>query len=714
MREEYLKLYEEIRTLAKDDEQAAIGLAEETSQQAAAADLPTLAAFFAGMAHYFADEYEEAVEFFDTCAEDLTFSAPGHAWFRMGYAYDEQTDYDRAIDCYQKALAEETFDTPGDAWNNMGNAYDDKGDYERAIECYEKALAEDTYKTPGDALNNMGLAYDHKGDYDRAIECYDKALAEKTFDTPGAAWYNMGLAYYHNGDYDRAIEYYQKALAEETFHRRGDALNNMGLAYDHNGDYDRAIECYEKALAEETYDTPGKVLHNMGTAYRLLGKADKATQNYQRAIEEFEKAGAHTNAEIARSLLRSIDADQDDDASALSDLLIEPDRTALRDGKARLVAKWGRTKRTIVEHWALRGKDSDLDDVMVFLKGWSSSIPWIAAAQLPVPPPTDEEENHDDQPDTAMPLAEITPAQRSHFQQQLVRGGGYFLKWNGRGTVIDPGVSFVTNFLAQGCHAKEIHHVLTTHHHIDHTADLVPVQNIVNEYTDALREPFDLLRCCYWDLSTYNSNRELFQTGTHRPHDLRADEEPVQLTDAGLTITPVDSLHCENSVALRFDLTSPSRDPLLSIGLSSDADPEAAGDLIELFQDSQLIVLHFSKTNELDLLQERPIEGHLGYTGCKQIMEATDAEVYVLAEFSGERGDHRFEITKTLGMETDKEGRIIPADIGLTVCLPGGHHDFLGVRCSQCGKFCRVSQIKVLQPPHPFGPLTYFCPDCII
>ena len=81
MREEYLKFYEQIRTLAKDDTQAAIALAGQASQQGAAADRPTLAAFFAGMAHYLADEYQEAVEFFDTCAKDPTFSAPGHAWF---------------------------------------------------------------------------------------------------------------------------------------------------------------------------------------------------------------------------------------------------------------------------------------------------------------------------------------------------------------------------------------------------------------------------------------------------------------------------------------------------------------------------------------------------------------------------------------------------------------------------------------------------------
>ncbi len=51
-------------------------------------------------------------------------------------------------------------------------------------------------------------------------------------------------------------------------------------------------------------------------------------------------------------------------------------------------------------------------------------------------------------------------------------GGGYFLMVNGVGTVIDPGFNFLENFSAMGGRLADIHNIVITHAHNDHTNDL--------------------------------------------------------------------------------------------------------------------------------------------------------------------------------------------------------------------------------------------------
>ena len=310
------------------------------------------------------------------------------------------------------------------------------------------------------------------------------------------------------------------------------------------------------------------------------------------------------------------------------------------------------------------------------------------------------------------------------------RGGGYFLKWSGYGTVIDPGVSFVTNFLSHGFHAKEVHHVFTTHCHVDHTADLMPLQSLVHEYNEWASEDdqHDLLH--FWDMTTHGDRARVHmetKSGEESPHELRPPSAWHQrLRTADLEVQVADSHHhCDGAVSLRFTLNSAGGGDPFSIGLSSDAGRQAykdngtttyrdaAEELGEFFEGCQLIVLHFSKTTEADLRGHREEETHhLGYTGCRRIIEETDADLYVIAEFSGEMGDYRYEVVKNLALETRREERIIPADIGLTVCLPGDKHKFLGIRCSQCDEFHPVADVRTVKPPFPFGPITYVCPDC--
>ncbi len=73
-----------------------------------------------------------------------------------------------------------------------------------------------------------------------------------------------------------------------------------------------------------------------------------------------------------------------------------------------------------------------------------------------------------------------TPALR--VERETGTGGGYFVWHRGQGIVIDPGYDFVANFHASGCRIHDIHQVILTHAHGDHTADLESILTLLHEY----------------------------------------------------------------------------------------------------------------------------------------------------------------------------------------------------------------------------------------
>lgn len=70
---------------------------------------------------------------------------------------------------------------------------------------------------------------------------------------------------------------------------------------------------------------------------------------------------------------------------------------------------------------------------------------------------------------------------RCHAEQHLEsKGGGYFLRWNEYGIVIDPGIFFFENFL-EFYSINDINLIIITHDHPDHTMDLKSVFTLLNE-----------------------------------------------------------------------------------------------------------------------------------------------------------------------------------------------------------------------------------------
>ena len=81
-----------------------------------------------------------------------------------------------------------------------------------------------------------------------------------------------------------------------------------------------------------------------------------------------------------------------------------------------------------------------------------------------------------------------TPALPASPDDERSRGGGYFIWHNGHGTVIDPGFNFVENFHQAGGRMCDIHNIILTHAHPDHTAEFETLRTLLFEYNDNIRE----------------------------------------------------------------------------------------------------------------------------------------------------------------------------------------------------------------------------------
>ena len=698
--------------------------------------LKGLALFVLGSIKSLAKDFDGAVNCFKSALDEKTFDKPCYAWHNIGFVFNKKRENDKAIDCYEKALKETYFDTQGDIWHSMGIAYSDKREYDKAIDCYKKALEDTSYDTLGNVWHNIGIAYHNKEEYDKAIDCHEKALKDTSYDTPGNAWRNMGVAYHHKEEYDKAIECYEKALEESSYDTPGLAWNSLGIAYSDKGEYDKAIDCCEKALEETSYDTPGNAWNNMGFAYSDKREYDKAIDCYKKAIDCYKKAlnepsrdmlgwawinmgDAYESKGDTKGALRcwekaakAFRASGDDDRASFVEAKIaaikvpaeqrsEKDKELLETGakaqgseekparesiEDRMVTKLAAADQDAWVEYAER-EGSDVEDGLAVLKGWGSSVPLIVGGSA------------------------------------ACRGGGYFLKWAGRGLVIDPGFDFLHNFHEQGFHAKEIDAVLVSHNHTDHNHDLKAIDDAAYELYKRENPGTDhrgyTLVC---DQDTAGVQTWIDEQVGHRHEcihfDLRrreaGQEEHIKLDE--IASLPFRIGYCRakhtkqvpNAVSLRVECLNEDGDsPEIVFGFSCDTkyhkglcDKKALGNC-------DILVAHISEPELSELKDKNELkEHHLGYRGVERLIKGCKPRMTIVCEFWAGHADLRIDLVQGLRKLCSTEA-IFPGGVGFHL-----EPRTLKIRCSTCGKFVPHASISVAGPRELFGPLNYLCPHC--
>ncbi len=386
------------------------------------------------------------------------------AWLRGLVAYWQER-CDEAVARHEEALGiyRELKDRLGEAnalrW--MGDALRMQGRYAEALARHEEALGiyrELKYRQgEANALHSMGDALRGQGRYPEALARHEEALGiyRELKDRLGeaTALYSMGEALRGQGRDPEALARHEEALGiyRELKSRVGEAnaLDSMGDALRRQGRYSEALGRHEEALGiyREVKSRLGEAnaRRSLGRCLRQLGKVRDALEHIRQAEAGYRELGLPRWAAIAASDASEIEA-------LMSGTARPPEQTAM----SGLLQRAGEQLGPLLEGVDRSDKDREAflakrgggpGQAMFFAREWNSWQPLVPG-------------------------------------ESAARGGGYLLRWGGKGLVVDPGPGFLANLHDGGFGLADVDGVLVTHNHIDHVAELPHILTLVHEYNE--------------------------------------------------------------------------------------------------------------------------------------------------------------------------------------------------------------------------------------
>lgn len=318
------------------------------------------------------------------------------------------------------------------------------------------------------------------------------------------------------------------------------------------------------------------------------------------------------------------------------------------------------------------------------------------------------------------------PALRERFHNIPIKGGGIYIKWNGTGIVIDPGINFMENLHSVGLSIKDIDIIIVTHNHIDHNGDLATIDDLA-----AQLDKKDI--ALYMDKKTEKEfSGRLINFAEENRHGLDLRLNPYlefsvgSKNDIHIKVIPTqhilkdDGSYATNETyAVKITLKENDIKKTV-IGITSDT--IYFNELSEAFIDCDYIIANISETDQNDYLKKIPKQKHLGYSGCLNLIRQCNAKGksgklhtivagnprYIISEFWAGKGDVRKELVRRLREEASYD-YIYPGDIGMFFFLD--QPTFL---CGLCGCEQSLERLNVIRPGLEYSPFSNVCDECIL
>ena len=392
-------------------------------------------------AHLFFDlhEYQKCIK---DCEQSIVLDKTNEmVYISLGRAHCRLKAYDKALANYNKAIV--LNEDYARAYNSRGSLYYDLKDYDKALADYSKAITLD--EDYARAYNNRGNLYENLNNYDKALADYNKAI---TLDKDYArAYNNRGNLYKNLKDYDKALADYNKAIALDEAYAL--SYNNRGNLYSESKEYDKAFADYNKAIAlDELY---ALAYNSRGNLYKNLKDYDKALADYNKSKDLFLKKENFLRVRIIEEQIKEINGLRSKSNTInqkIKRLMDKIDDSSIEDSIDEI-------KKSFIQFITEKKEYPSINTPkFVILRRWNSYTPIIA-------------ENY-----------------------RISKGGGYFFKTPDCGIVIDPGFNFIDNFKETGHQFHEIDHILITHAHNDHTADLESILTLLHQYNEMILGDF--------------------------------------------------------------------------------------------------------------------------------------------------------------------------------------------------------------------------------
>ncbi|OQX22355.1 MAG: hypothetical protein BWK75_00960 [Candidatus Altiarchaeales archaeon A3] len=486
-----------------------------------------------------------------------------------------------------------------------------------------------------------------------------------------------------------AIEFLKEAIKKEENFLFAHYV--IGFIYNELNDYNSAKEEFIKCISIDK--NFADAYFDLGVVLKNIGNFADAVNYFRKSVEFYEKTN-YNRAIDANWWIKNIEGLKSDGGLGRSaeenviDVIVED----LRDRKEKLF-KYINEKEDKLKNFVSAKKTITKDkNFIVVLRRWNS----------------------------------YTPALSSDIERR--KGGGYFLSWDGRGIVIDPGFNFIENFFANGFNISDIDAIFISHSHLDHTSDFESLMTLLFERNDNLPQEEKKQIDLFLNFSSLNKFANLLSLDKSAVRKIYIIQ-PGIIADLsiqyGFILSPTKAKHRElwgdeYSVGLIFDLID-ADDKKKKFKLGMTIDTGYTNDIGAQFKDCDILIAHIGsiKEKEFDLnlnLNERLYKNHLGLIGTTKIIKDASPRLAVISEFGEELGSLRIDISKAIeGVIKDRRSkRCIPGDIGMKISLPE-----IKIRCDMCSKekgediFVDMSEINAIyfpdEVPGDPGKLTYLC-----
>lgn len=327
----------------------------------------------------------------------------------------------------------------------------------------------------------------------------------------------------------------------------------------------------------------------------------------------------------------------------------------------------------------------------------------------------------------------------SYFRQaERKTTGGVFIRWNGKGIVINPGREFLKNFHRQGHHIRDIDAVIITQDSPEAYRDIRAIYNMNYRLNSAAAE----LHIIQYYINQ-NAHQEL--APQLKPH-FKQERNTIHCLELYLDSPEQETIHLSQSIDLSY--FAPVASPIhtidqnrsvsidRSLGIVLKLRSEKSTGILGLdgkntinigyvsgcgwspilsqnFNNCDVLLTGFESTSANDYSKIKYPEDHLGYFGTYSLVEEVQPSILVYNEFNGKDGDIRLEVAKKMRQELSysesQKSVVVPGDTGLYIDL-----ESLKLRCSVSQTFVDPRHIKVIKSKEAFGQLKYLSPGCVL
>jgi tetratricopeptide (TPR) repeat protein len=585
-------------------------------------------------------------------------------------------NYEEANVAYQKTI--QLYDKFAYPWNGLANVYFDQKEYEKAIAAYQKAIElDDKYAHPWAGLGNV---YFDQKEYEKAIAAYQKAI--ELDDKYAHPWTGLGKVYYYLKDYKNAFDTFQKAIQIDD--KSAYSWNGLGNVYYIQNDYTAAATAYQKAIQiDNKLPYP---YYNLGLVYKNKNEFTLSKKYFGIALKYFNEEKDKYGSSLVTNNIEEIDnilsaeselkkAEEENKNNPISDVLS-------KTGEFEKIIF--SNQKTFLNFFDQKPNIVDERTYLKVLRRWNSYTPIIA----------------------------------NNFH--ISKGGGYFLKINGTGIVIDPGFNFIDNFKGSGYKFDEIDNVIVSHAHNDHTSDLESIITLLNKCNskrkglkdyisdDTTRADIAKNKNCSLDIipdseieaefekskrrkkigifltkstnKKYTGMLDLHSKNDYECHTIEAGEkkEIKDSSDKHVVVFDVikakhdDVISDKDSVGFIFYVDKSILIYTGDTGWSEDIEKQYKK-IAEEFKEHEIILLahiggfkEYEKNYMIEKEKQKSFyKNHLGRLGLVKICEILKPKICLISEFGEEIGNYRISIAKIFNEAFKEEIVFLPADIGL-------------------------------------------------